>query len=156
FDTPKQAADNALDNASQSLKDLVEDIEFEEHITIVENGGDDPETEDNVDGWVDEVAMLTEEWREELLESIRPIKLILVKLRKIAFKIVHSTTLLLPAWEALLEELEMSVRLMPRDMATRWNSTFDMLDFALEYRGALDKITDRVKLGLGSFSMNEH
>ena len=30
---------------------------------------------------------------------------------------------------------------MPRDVSTRWNSTFDMLDFALDYRAAIDKIT---------------
>lgn len=29
---------------------------------------------------------------------------------------------------------------MPRDVATRWNSTYDMLKFALEYRCAVDKM----------------
>ena len=31
--------------------------------------------------------------------------------------------------------------MMPRDVATRWNSTFDMLVFALEYRKAIDEIS---------------
>jgi hypothetical protein len=31
--------------------------------------------------------------------------------------------------------------MMPRDVSTRWNSTFDMLKFAVEYRAALDTIT---------------
>ena len=30
---------------------------------------------------------------------------------------------------------------MPRDVSTRWNSTYDMLDFAITYRAALDKLT---------------
>ena len=30
---------------------------------------------------------------------------------------------------------------MPRDVTTRWNSTFDMLNFAIEYQAAIDKIT---------------
>jgi hypothetical protein len=30
---------------------------------------------------------------------------------------------------------------MPRDVATRWNSTYDMLVFALEYREAIDGIS---------------
>ena len=30
---------------------------------------------------------------------------------------------------------------MPRDVVTCWNSTFDMLVFALEYRQAIDRIT---------------
>jgi hypothetical protein len=31
--------------------------------------------------------------------------------------------------------------MMPRDVATRWNSTYDMLVFALEYRKAIDEIS---------------
>ena len=31
--------------------------------------------------------------------------------------------------------------MMPRDVSTRWNSTYDMLDFALQYRVAIDSIT---------------
>lgn len=30
---------------------------------------------------------------------------------------------------------------MPRDVVTRWNSTFKMLDFALKYREGVDAIT---------------
>lgn len=30
---------------------------------------------------------------------------------------------------------------MPRDVTTRWNSTYDMLEFAIRYRLAIDKIT---------------
>lgn len=43
--------------------------------------------------------------------------------------------------EAAIEE----VRNMPRDVATRWNSTFEILNFALEYHDAIDTLTsDRV------------
>lgn len=35
----------------------------------------------------------------------------------------------------------LAIRMMPRDVATRWNSTYDMLLFALEYREAIDEIT---------------
>jgi len=31
--------------------------------------------------------------------------------------------------------------MMPRDVITRWNSTYDMLVFALEYREAIDEIS---------------
>ena len=31
--------------------------------------------------------------------------------------------------------------MMPRDVATRWNSTFDMLDFAVDYEAAINAIT---------------
>lgn len=41
-------------------------------------------------------------------------------------------------WFAKLEELRLPARMMPRDVSTRWNSTYDMLNFALEHRAALD------------------
>lgn len=31
--------------------------------------------------------------------------------------------------------------MMPRDVSTRWNSTFDMLRFAIEHRTAINIIT---------------
>jgi hypothetical protein len=31
--------------------------------------------------------------------------------------------------------------MMPRDVVTRWNSTYDMLLFSREYRKAIDEIT---------------
>jgi len=35
----------------------------------------------------------------------------------------------------------LAIRMMPRDVATRWNSTYNMLVFALEYREAIDNIS---------------
>jgi hypothetical protein len=58
---------------------------------------------------------------------------------------------LLPRWIQILEDLQnnatlsgsnpLAIRVMPRDVATRWNSTYDMLEFALEYHEAIDLIT---------------
>jgi len=31
--------------------------------------------------------------------------------------------------------------MMPRDVSTRWNSTYEMLDFSLKYRLAIDTMT---------------
>lgn len=42
---------------------------------------------------------------------------------------------------------------MPRDVATRWNSTFDMLDYALEHRKAVDNVTQRRDLGLRKYEL---
>lgn len=44
---------------------------------------------------------------------------------------------------------------MPRDVSTRWNSTFDMLNFALEYRNALETITSDRDLNLRQFEMDK-
>jgi hypothetical protein len=35
---------------------------------------------------------------------------------------------------------------MPRNVVTRWNSTYDMLEFALQYRAVIDRITVDKKL----------
>ena len=32
--------------------------------------------------------------------------------------------------------------MMPQDVSTHWNSTYDMLDFALQYCVAIDSITE--------------
>jgi hypothetical protein len=37
---------------------------------------------------------------------------------------------------------------MPRDVTTRWNSTFDMLDFVIEYQKALQLTTSDLNLNV--------
>ena len=43
---------------------------------------------------------------------------------------------------------------MPRDVATRWNSTYDMLEFAIEFREALDTITGEKEMRLRKYKMD--
>jgi hypothetical protein len=45
--------------------------------------------------------------------------------------------------------------MMPRDVTTRWNSTYDMLDFATEYRAALDIMTADRDMNLRQFELSE-
>ena len=45
---------------------------------------------------------------------------------------------------------------MPRDVTTRWNSTYDMLDFAVKYRNALDKMTSDRKNDLRRYEMDDN
>ncbi|KAG2338391.1 hypothetical protein BDR05DRAFT_850932, partial [Suillus weaverae] len=73
---------------------------------------------------------------------------------KLTYKIVHSSTFLLPEWKQKLIDLKLPVRMMPRDVLTRWNSTFDMLEFAMKYWQALDAMTDTQKLGLGTYKLD--
>jgi hypothetical protein len=44
--------------------------------------------------------------------------------------------------------------LIPRDVVTRWNSTYDMLRFVLTYRTAIDKITADKALKLRKYELD--
>ena len=44
---------------------------------------------------------------------------------------------------------------MPRDVSTRWNSTFDMLNFALDYRVAINGITSNRDLNLRKYELED-
>jgi hypothetical protein len=76
------------------------------------------------------------------------------KLRKTAYAIKNSPTIILPKWFLTLDELELGHRMMPRDVSTRWNSTYDMLSFALKYRDALDIITGDREMKLRQYEMD--
>jgi hypothetical protein len=45
--------------------------------------------------------------------------------------------------------------MMPRDVATRWNSTYDMLEFAIAYREALESITGNQRMKLRQYELTE-
>ena len=66
----------------------------------------------------------------------------------------NSPTIVLPKWFSTLDELGLGERMMPRDVSTRWNSTYDMLLFALKYRGALDIITGDREMKLRQYEMD--
>lgn len=78
FDLPKSQADAALDATDQELADLAEELNGEEVDDRDLEVEDDTE-DDDVEGWVDEYEQMTEEDREDLDESIRPVKLVLAK-----------------------------------------------------------------------------
>ncbi|KAJ7923914.1 hypothetical protein B0H13DRAFT_1588163, partial [Mycena leptocephala] len=62
-------------------------------------------------------------------------------IRTISFSIINSTTILLPLWKEKCTDNNLPVRLIPRDVATRWNSTYDLLVFAVKYEAVIDAIT---------------
>ncbi|KAJ7623107.1 hypothetical protein DFH06DRAFT_1008907, partial [Mycena polygramma] len=62
-------------------------------------------------------------------------------IRKLSYAIINSTTVLLPLWKAKCIEHKLPERLIPRDVATRWNSTYDLLVFAVKYTTVIDAMT---------------
>lgn len=78
FDLPKTIADRGLDNA---LLELAGDLECEELQS--QKSSDSDQDEDNMDGWIDERDLLTDSERDELDESVDPLRLMLTKVREI-------------------------------------------------------------------------
>jgi hypothetical protein len=56
---------------------------------------------------------------------------------------------------SVLQELKVAEQMMPRDVTTRWNSTFDMLDFAVEHTEAIDNITGDRDMKLRQYELSE-
>ena len=67
----------------------------------------------------------------------------------------NSTTIILPQWFSILSDLELAERMMPHDVMTCWNSTFDMLDFAVEHIAAINTITGDRDMKLRQYELSE-
>ena len=185
FDIKKKGDNDNNDDANQVLSveeekllDLAEGIEMEELAMAqqmdIENEDDDALVDNDVDEleeWIDEVSNeMSEEEQQILTANILSVSCVLVKvfyhthlctllkkaqLRKLAFALVNSTTLLLPAWKLCLEELKLVIRIMPRDVTTRWNSTYDMLSFAVKYKKAIAYVTSDIKNNLRKYELTD-
>ena len=81
--------DEHLDEAEQELRNLAGDVDLENEeaeeamgeyqISGKIDAGD--ETDDDVEGWINEMMLLSPAERERVEEDIRPVKLVLVKVR---------------------------------------------------------------------------
>ncbi|KAJ3765130.1 hypothetical protein FB446DRAFT_622898, partial [Lentinula raphanica] len=79
------------------------------------------------EGFVEVLNEMSAAEREAWQDNVAPVKSALFKTRKIAFKIINSPTGLLPKWREHLIDTEFEGLVLPRDVSTRWNSTYDML-----------------------------
>jgi hypothetical protein len=78
-----------------------------------------------------------------------------IQLRKTTFAIKDSTTIILPQWFTTLEELMLCQQMMSHNVTTRWNSTYDMLEFTIKYREALESITGNQRMKLRQYELTE-
>ena len=76
-------------------------------------------------------------------------------MRKVSFAIKNSTTIILPYWFSVLRDLNKAEKKMPHDVATRWNSTFDMLDFAVEHITVINTINVDRDMKLRKYELSE-
>jgi hypothetical protein len=67
------------------------------------------------------------------------------------YAIKNSTTLVLPEWFRILNKMAIAsktkgkeplgIRVMPQNVATHWNDTYEMLNFAYIYCEAYNQVT---------------
>jgi hypothetical protein len=104
---------------------------------------------------IDEIDNLDADIRKTLTEKAGVVRTTISKLRQLSFSIIRSTTIALPAWRRHCKELHLKSRIFPRDVVTRWNSTFDMLSFALDYRAAIDAMTSDKTVKLRKYELED-
>ncbi|KAJ3513031.1 hypothetical protein NMY22_g15162 [Coprinellus aureogranulatus] len=71
----------------------------EERETDDDDSQDD--LENSTEGWVDERELMDEDEKDGLDASILPVRLAILKLRRLSYAIIHSSTILLPLWSAI-------------------------------------------------------
>lgn len=55
----------------------------------------------------------------------------------------------------MLKKMGFSIRNMPRDVATRWNSTYDMLLFMIQHRNPINAMTADRALNLRKYELDD-
>jgi hypothetical protein len=173
FDVLKAQANKVFDEVTTASMELAGNINIEEQeMAESRDDGDDDEEDEKMEDWVDERDTLTMEQLATLDKSVQPVWLMLVKvcvktlkfidwnshtsqLCKTAFAIKNSSTMILPWWYEVLEELGLDSHMMPQDVSTQWNSTFDMLKFAIEYCAAIDVITAKRNMKLCNYELGK-
>lgn len=142
------------DGNLNDLDDLLEDDDNDDEES--DDGGDglpDIPDCDDVDDNIDELNELDEEGRNNIIADTAAVRETVSKLRRLAFSIVRSTTIALPAWRRYCKAFKLKSRILPRDVVTRWNSTYYMLSFAIKYRSAIDAMTADKSLKLRSLEL---
>jgi len=71
----------------------------------------------------------------------------------VAFAIKNSSTRILPQWWEVLSEFNLKMKMMPWNITTRWNFSFDMLNFALDYWQAINTIINEKKMKLRQYKL---
>ena len=158
FDTAKSKEPKSTPKDVRAFEDVMAEM-YEQEKGSDGNDNDDKEEEEEDEEDKDEEG---EDKDDELAMRLDPIRSMLqkvslrpidpnpnswltngkcMKLRNIAFTMKNSTTILLPAWNKMLPRHGLSVCMMLQDVSTRWNSTFDMLEFAIQYHVAIDAMT---------------
>jgi uncharacterized membrane protein len=173
---PEPNNDNLDDDEDDlpTLEEVDNDNEEEDDDDDEGSGEEDSDAEDNKDEVDKAFDSLTEEERGQLLDNtvavcttLDKVRFVLttwitlsltgsiMKIHKLLFAIVHSTTITLPVWRAACVTHGQRVHLTPRDVKTCWNSTYDMLMVAFDYRIVIDNVTGNKTLKLRQYELDD-
>jgi hypothetical protein len=70
--------------------------------------------------------------------------------------IVRHSTIALPQWYRILDNLSLHKWVIPRDICTCWNATYDMLDKAYSLKAAVNNITEMRDMKLRQYKIEGH
>jgi hypothetical protein len=73
--------DESMDEATKELLKLASEIDLEEEMIASAGDEGDATEDDDAEGWIDEHEEMTKEELLELAESVRPVRLLLTKVR---------------------------------------------------------------------------
>jgi hypothetical protein len=101
-------------------------------------------------------ALSSIRWSLFLLLGLLPLLTSLItKIHKLAFAIVYLTTIALPAWHAACVAHGQPACILPCDVKTRWNLTYDMLIVAFKYCTVIDNVTGNKSLKLCQYELDD-
>jgi hypothetical protein len=153
---PSLAVEDAQDGSDGSTNgDVPSDNEEDEDEDEDEEGKDGSLPVDDEDNGIDEMADLSAIDQETLISDTKAVRGTVSKLRDLSFAIINSTTKALPTWKLSCRKLNKKALLIPRDVTTRWNSTYDTLEFCLRYRKLIDAITADKATKLRKYKLDE-
>ena len=76
------------------------------------------------------------------------------QLRKTGYALKNSPTVVTPRWRELCKARKIKDKNMPLDVRTHWNSTYVLLEFAVEYHEVIDNLTSERGLELRDYEMD--
>jgi hypothetical protein len=162
-------SEDAAQSAEKRLQSLASAVDLESEDEDEDNNSPDRSVPIPVDAEMEEICQ--GEDLDAIRASIAPVRTVIVKvshlthyqipgsdivkLRRLAYAILKSTTIALPAWRLAVSTAGLPPRLIPRDVSTRWNATYLLLQFAMEYKVPINAVCDDRTLALRSFSLDD-
>ena len=158
-------------DASKGRLETEEDEEDDEDVDKVDNGGgdnddddDDDDNDNNDDGDDDNGISVSIQLVWVVLNKVclchtfcfllMSADMFIVEICKISFVVKNSSTLILPEWKNILGCLNLASWMIPHDVKTWWNSTYDMLEVVVQYCSVINELTANQRFALQDYEMS--